>query len=231
MVPDAAHISFVGQWVPLALLVVHGGILSSEKGKLLSVAGAKNDDVRLDHLILHALVLGPVRLAEDNGAVRRDVLRPRREVNVAAPGIGDWHLNESTTDALDDAAVESVAIRRADVSSRLVGLDKEHCFCQCRSKDGRGRKHTLADMIKLGIGLANKLVITAGCACGQPQDEADITVVKGPHHSRVAQDRMHVGRIEEAGACVVEGNRQPLGWLAAENRQDSRIQVTLYTLA
>lgn len=82
-------------------------------------------------------------------------------------------------------------------------------------------------MVELAVRLANKLVIPAGRAGGEPQDEANVLVVEGPQRRRVTEQGVDVGRVEQAGTGIVQGNGRRTG-LASEDGQDSRVQVALW---
>jgi len=89
-------------------------------------------------------------------------------------------------------------------------------------------KLTFADMVQLGVRLADKLVVSAGSARGQPQDESDVAIVKRPHGVRVAQQGMDVGSVEETGSSIVERDGETLLGLAAEDGKQNRIEIALW---
>ena len=51
---------------------------------------------------------------------------------------------------------------------------------------------TPADMVKLGVGLADELVITTRRSSGKPENEAHVLVIERPEGERVAKQRVDV---------------------------------------
>jgi len=122
-VPNSANIYLIGNGIPLSLFRL---ILLGEEGELLTVTCTKDHHVGLDHLLFEAMVLRAGGLAEDNGSILGDALRPRAKVNLSAVGIGNRHRDDGSTNPLNNAAVESVAVRLADIGRCLTRLGKEH---------------------------------------------------------------------------------------------------------
>jgi hypothetical protein len=88
-------------------------------------------------------------------------------------------------------------------------------------------KLTLGHMVELRVRLADKLVVAARSTRGEPQNEADVAVVERPHGIGVAKQRVHIGRVEERGAGIVEGNGEAFLGLAAEDGEKDRVEVAL----
>jgi hypothetical protein len=92
-----------------------------------------------------------------------------------------------------------------------------------------GEGLTARYMVELAVRLTNKLVVPAGRAGGEPQDEADVLIVEGPQRRRVSEQGVNVGRVEQAGTGIIEWNCRRT-CLASEDGEDSRVQVTLLGL-
>jgi hypothetical protein len=83
-------------------------------------------------------------------------------------------------------------------------------------------------MVELGVRLANELVVATRSAGREPENESDVAVVEHPHGVRVAQKGVDVGSVEERSASIVEGDRETLLGLAAEDGEDGWVQVALF---
>jgi hypothetical protein len=123
MIPDAPHISLVGERIRLSTR----GVLLCKEGKLLSVAGAEYQNVGLDHFVLQTLILGSMGLAKHDAAILCDALGPRSKVDLAIAGLGDWLLDDALTQTLNDTSVENPAVGLANVGGGLARLGEEHC--------------------------------------------------------------------------------------------------------